>query len=97
MELVNNARDQLTPLISQVLGCLDEGVQVMEVSFFTLLLVQLNQMQEAEDLMQFFFELSTTAFQGFTFSTDQAQLIDALLATSEDIAHALSIPALNAQ
>jgi len=97
MELVKNARNQLAPLISQVIGSLNEDAQVMEVSFFTLLLVQLNQMQETEDLMQFFFELSTTAFQGFTFSTDQAQLIDALLATSEDIAHALSIPALNAQ
>ena len=97
MEIVENARNQLAPLISQVIGSLNEDAQVMEVSFFTLLLVQLNRMQEAEDLMQLFLELSTTAFQGFTFSTDQAQLIDALLATSEDIAHALSIRALNAQ
>lgn len=93
MEFVRHVHSQLSPMISQVIDSLDEQTQVLEISFFTMRLIQLNQMREDVDLMQLFFELSTTAFQGFTFSPSQAQLIDTLLATSEDIAFTMSVPA----
>ena len=90
MELVENARTQLEPLIVGVLDSLDEQVQVIETSFFTLLLIQLRQMAEDADLMNLFLELSTTAFQGFVFSESQLRLIDEVLATAEYIAFALT-------
>lgn len=96
MEIVENARAQLSPLITEVIEQLDTETQVLEISFFTLMLIELNQMHEDVDLMKFFFELSTTAFQGFTFSAAQAQLIDVLLATSENIAFTLSVPSCDA-
>lgn len=90
MDFVESARDQLAPLITEVIEQLDDQGQILESSFFTLRLVEVNQMREDVDLMNVFMELSTTAFQGFTFSAVQAQHIDKLLAVAEDIAHTLS-------
>ncbi len=90
MDFVESAREQLAPLISAVIDGLDHERQVLELSFFTLRLVETNQMREGGDLLALFLELSTTAFQGFSFSTEQAAQIDHLLATAENISFALS-------
>ena len=90
MDFVENARLQLTPLLAEVIDLLDEEAQVLERSFFTLRLVEANQMREGSDLLSLFLELSTTAFQGFSFSADQAEQIDQLLAVAESISFALS-------
>jgi hypothetical protein len=90
MEFVESARLQLVPLITDVIDELDDDGQVLERSFFTMRLVQANQMQEGSDLLHLFLELSTTAFQGFSFTTEQAAQIDELLAVAENISFALS-------
>jgi hypothetical protein len=90
MEFVENAREQLAPLISEVIEQLDPERQVLELSFFSLRLIQANQMKEGGDLLGLFLELSTTAFQGFSFTAEQAQRIDHLLAVAENISFALS-------
>ena len=90
MEFVGSAHEQLVPLISAVIDQLDSERQVLELSFFTLRLVEANQMREGGDLLALFLELSTTAFQGFSFTAAQAAQIDRLLATAEDISFALS-------
>lgn len=90
MEFVESARLQLVPLITEVIDELEEDGQILERSFFTMRLVQANQMQEGSDLLHLFLELSTTAFQGFSFTTEQTALIDQLLAVAENISFALS-------
>ena len=62
----------------------------LEQSFFAQLLVQLTQAREDLHLLEFFMQLSTTAFQGFAFTDADNLKIDLLLARAEDIAHALS-------
>ena len=90
MEFVENAREQLAPLISAVIEQLDEERQVLELSFFSMRLIQTRQMREGADLLGLFLELSTTAFQGFSFTAEQAKQIDHLLAVAENISFALS-------
>ena len=89
MEFVESARLQLVPLITDVLEALDDN-QILETSFFTLRLVQANEMEAGSDLLHLFLELSTTAFQGFSFTAQQAVQIDHLLAVAENISFALS-------
>jgi hypothetical protein len=89
MEFVESARLQLVPLITDVLEALDDN-QILETSFFTLRLVQANEMEAGSDLLHLFLELSTTAFQGFSFTAEQAAQIDHLLAVAENISFALS-------
>lgn len=90
MEFVESARQQLTPLITEVIAALDGETQVLETSFFTLRLVEANQMEADVELLNLFFELSTTAFQGFSFTAEQAEHIDHLLAVAENISFTLS-------
>ena len=92
MQFVDAAREEMLPLTRLVIESLDEDSQIVETSFFTLVLIRITQMRSDEDLMNVFFELSTTAFQGFVFSQQQTELIDGLLATAERIALTLSVP-----
>ncbi len=85
--VVAAARSQLTPLLKAVLdSCEDHRA----LTFFSLLAIQLHDAQEDGDLLDFFLQLSTTAFQGFLFTAEDDAVIDRLLATAEAIAHALS-------
>ena len=96
MDFVETAREQLAPLIADVIEQLDGDQQVLELSFFSMRLIQANQMREGSDLLGLFLELSTTAFQGFSFTPEQAQLIDHLLAVAENISFALSASSTDA-
>ena len=95
LELLNNARSQLLPPLEAVIESFDETADTAPLAFFTLILTNLHGLQDDGDLMGLFFELSTTAFQGFDFSPAQAQLVDSLLAAAENIAFALSAPGDN--
>lgn len=92
MELVENARRQLLPHLEAVLGSFDPQAEPGPAAFFTLLMMSLRQAQDDADLMGLFFELSATAFQGFEFSSPQAERVDALLAVAESIAFTLAAP-----
>ncbi len=75
------------PLMKDVLDtCRDAGA----LTFFSLLAIQLHEAREDAQLLDFFLNLSTTAFQGFPFTPEEDLVIDRLLAMAEDIAHALS-------
>ena len=67
------------------------------MGFFAAILVHLSLMEAEEDLANVFFELSSTAFRGFSFSPEQGALIDELLLSAEEIAFAMSAPADDAQ
>ena len=90
MDYVESARLQLVPLMTELIDDFDDNGQIMERSFFTMRLVQANSMQVGSDLLHLFLELSTTAFQGFSFTPGQAAKIDHLLAVAENISFALS-------
>jgi hypothetical protein len=58
--------------------------------FFTAVLLQAQAMREEEDVLALFFELSTTAFQGFVYPPEVALAIDRLLAHAEQMAFAMT-------
>ena len=92
MGIIDHAREQLGPLVRQVLDDIDTDTHPMEASFFAGVNVRLQHMHDEGDLGELFFELSSTAFRGFAFSDQQAALIDQLLRAAEEIAFALSAP-----
>jgi hypothetical protein len=57
-------------------------------AFFDRLRRATDAVEDEPDLLEVFFELSTTAFQGFDFDPLAASLIDELLAYAEQVSHA---------
>jgi len=92
MQMLEIARSQLLTPLEAVIDSLEESADPAALAFFTLILASLHRVEDEGDLMGLFFELSTTAFQGFTFSPAQAGQVDALLAVAERIAFTLSAP-----
>ena len=88
--LASQLVSQLDPLFEQVINTLDANDNAYPIAFFTLLRIQLNNAQAEVDLLQMFFDLSTTAFQGFVFSTAEAETVDQLLATCERISQTMT-------
>ncbi len=92
--IVASAKAQLRPLLDRVIETLEpdvaQGFGMLEMSFFTSAIVQLQQAVEPIQIAEFFVQLSTLAFQGFQFSPVQGEAIDRLLAEAENMAHALS-------
>jgi len=119
MEFAAQARDELLPLIQNVLELAGGEVPVSAPiavdrasaspdgltgfvfaeaadlpmrAFFTGILLQAQAMQAEEDVLALFFELSTTAFLGFQYTSDVAEAIDDLLAVAERIAFTMTAP-----
>ena len=90
--IVDQARRRLVPLLEDVIAAHEGDGDANSLAFFTTLLVRTHGMREETQLAELFFELSTTAFQGFAFTPRQAEAIDALLAASESIAFTLTAP-----
>ncbi|MEM8769476.1 MAG: hypothetical protein AAGE43_18720 [Pseudomonadota bacterium] len=88
--LLAETRGQIEPLLLAVLDDLDSGGNAYPMAFFTELLLQLRAAATEAELLQLFFDLSTTAFQGFVFSADEAETVDKLLAQCETIAFAMT-------
>jgi hypothetical protein len=103
VEFVDQAKDALMPLIDKVLvlagglvageggGC-DHAADLPVRAFFTGVLLQARAMRHEEDVLALFFELSTTAFQGFVYPPEVAEAIDDLLAAAEQIAFTMTAP-----
>ena len=89
-ELVNGARAQIDPLFLEVIEVLSDHQNFLPMAFFSESLIQLRQIDTEVELLQLFFELSTTAFQGFSFSQEEADVVDVLLAQCQEIAFTLS-------
>lgn len=91
-KLVTQMTAQLDPLFETVINALETADNPYPMTFFTLLRIQLRNAQEEIDVLQVFYDLSTTAFQGFVFSSAEAAVIDNLLAACEDVSHAMTAP-----
>ncbi|MEQ9005841.1 MAG: hypothetical protein RIE74_19970 [Pseudomonadales bacterium] len=85
MEFVSGVREQIDPLFGAVIGLLESGGNPHPLAFFTLLRQRLQACCDEEDVLALFLDLSTTAFQGFVLSADQAAAVDRLLAACEQI------------
>lgn len=90
--IVEQAKRRLIPLLENVIDAHEEHGDANSLAFFTTLLIQAHEMREETQLAALFFELSTTAFQGFGFTRAQTAAIDELLAESEFIAFTLTAP-----
>ena len=90
-DFVNSASAQLEPLITAVIDELEAADNAYPMAFFTQMLINLRATTNEEGLMQLFFALSTTAFQGFVLSAAEAQRVDELLENCEQIALTLSV------
>ena len=89
--LAKTASSQLEPLVTAVIDELEAADNAYPMAFFTQILIRLRGTTDEEGLMQLFFELSTTAFQGFVLSATEAQRVDELLENCEQIALTLSV------
>jgi hypothetical protein len=89
-ELVASAKSQVDPLFLSVIEVLNDHHNFYPMAFFSELLIQLRQIDTEVDLLHLFFELSTTAFQGFSFTHAEAETVDLLLERCETIAFTLS-------
>lgn len=90
--LVTQMTTQLDPLFTAVIDTLEAADNAYPMTFFTLLRMQLHSAQEELDVLQVFFDLSTTAFQGFVFSSAEAAVVDELLAACEHVSHTMTAP-----
>jgi len=88
--LVSQIRSQIDPLFEEVISTLDAADNPLPLAFFTLLRIDLGNAADEGDVLNVFFELSSTAFQGFVFSTTEAERVDALIAACERISHAMT-------
>ncbi len=59
-------------------------------AFFSGVAASLAAVEEEADLLEVFFALSTTAFQGFTFDPVAAAAVDEVLAYAEQVSHAFT-------
>ncbi len=89
-DFVASVRAQLDPLFEDVMAALDAEDNAFPMAFFALLRTQLAGAEEEADVLSLFFELSTTAFQGFVFSPREAQSVDALLAACEQVSQTMT-------
>ena len=90
-DFVSSASKQLEPLITGLIAELGAADNAYPMAFFTEILVSLRSVTDEEGLMQLFFRLSSTAFQGFVFSPTEAEQVDKLLENCEQIALTLSV------
>ena len=89
-QLIKQMLNQLDPLFAQVIDTLDREDNDYPMAFFTQLRIQLAGASDEADVIAMFFELSTAAFQGFVFTSEEADAVDALLAACESVSHAMT-------
>jgi hypothetical protein len=103
VEFADQARETLMPLLLKVLDLsggplvsfdaadlVGAGDDLPVRAFFTGMLLQARAMRQEEDVLALFFELSTTAFQGFVYPDEVAEAIDELLAAAELISFTMT-------
>ncbi len=86
MDAIATVKTELKPKLEGLIGYLNETGEVAAASFFTNILVILVGLEEEEELLALFIELSTTAFQGFFFDEASWAMTDEILAYAEQVA-----------
>ena len=93
-EVVLDALDAIKAEMAPRLDALAEHFEDMQdpraAAFFTGISASLAAVEEEADLLEVFFALSTTAFQGFSFDPVAAAGVDEVLAYAEQVSHAFT-------
>lgn len=92
MAFISTVRNELEALTQAVLDSLDADSQPEMAGFFSSIMACILRIEDEVDLANLFFELSTTAFRGFTFTGHQSKLVDRLLSCAENIANTMTAP-----
>jgi hypothetical protein len=88
MLALDTIKQEMTPRLDTLIEHLAVSGEARAGSFFAQIRCALTAVEEEADLLEVFFALSTTAFQGFTLDPFAASLTDDVLAYAEQIAQA---------
>jgi len=93
MDALEQARDELIPLLVALDAELEQHGDAEMRAFFARIARMLRHASDVEDLAGPFLELSTCAFRGFRPGLAAGRLIDGVLAAAQEISHTLSASA----
>ena len=88
MTALEEVTRQLAPQIDQLVEHLTLTEEMRGAAFFSSVGEAVRAVKEEADLLEVFFALSTTAFQGFVFDPLAARMVDEILAYAEQVSHA---------
>ncbi len=90
MDALETIKAELAPRLDALVEHFQSLQDPRAAAFFSGLSAALVAVQEEADLLEVFFALSTTAFQGFSFDPVAAAGVDEVLAYAEQISHAFT-------
>ena len=90
MEAIDSVKTSLTPRLDGLVSYLSESGQGDAHRFFSRMQQNLLVLEQEEDLLELFIQLSMTAFQGFQLDPVAASIVDDILAFAEQTSHTFS-------
>lgn len=87
MHALESIKVELEPLLDRLVEHLTGIEEVRGAAFFAGIRQAVSAVEDEADLLEAFFALSTTAFQGFDFDGPAASLADEVLAYAEQVSH----------
>lgn len=88
MLALDTIKQEMTPRLDTLVEHLNFDGDGRAATFFSQIREAVSAVEDEADLLEAFFALSTTAFQGFTLDPFAASLTDELLAYAEQVSHA---------
>jgi hypothetical protein len=90
MEAIDSVKAYLTPRLDGLVSYLSESGQADAHRFFSRMQQNLLVLEQEEELLELFIQLSMTAFQGFQLDPVAASIVDDILAFAEQTSHTFS-------
>ena len=87
MSALESVKIELEPLLDRLVEHLGNIEELRGAAFFARIRQSVRAVEEEADLLEVFFALSTTAYQGFIFDGMAASLADEVLACAERVSH----------
>jgi hypothetical protein len=90
LDALDTIKTELSPRLDALAKHFEDMQDPRAAAFFTGIAASLLAVEEEADLLEVFFALSTTAFQGFSFDPVAAAGVDEVLAYAEQVSHAFT-------
>ncbi len=90
MDALDTIKSELSPRLDALAEHFKNIEDPRAAAFFTGIAVSLSAVEQEADLLEVFFALSTTAFQGFSFDPVAATGVDEVLAYAEQVSQAFT-------
>jgi hypothetical protein len=90
LDALESVKAELAPRLDALAEHFSNIQEPRAAAFFSGIAASLARVQEEADLLEVFFALSTSAFQGFHFDPVAAASVDDVLAYAEQISHAFT-------